>query len=375
MANQMASSRKTTPTCHRTIMSGASKAVTITFGEVAENHAGMQKIGTLAENGFDFNDLLHAQTWFESRGSCCTLVALHTALPEGDGQAAVAPSEHAWILVAHQALDALKIDADSLLKEHVHLPVDKKALMRGRVVNKHARYNLCYANAAQTPDYVSGKGRIVSFDQVPLLSSIRNSLPDIVGDKGTDLNCELNLYYDPRSTGIGFHGDSERKRVVAIRLGASIPLHYQWFYRSTPIGRRVQLTLEHGDMYIMSEKASGYDWHRSSIRTLRHAAGADKYLQTKVPPQGPPLPPLVIMCCNQTTERLATNKNAFGSSRIVCSKTSSSSSDRDSSSCQLTNDLTLDSDDTADDGTQGGDHVTENEQQQGSKKRQRLVYY
>ena len=81
--------------------------------------------------------------------------------------------------------------------------------------------------------------------------------------------------------GIGFHGDSERKKVIGVRLGASIPLHFQWFHKSKPIGERVKIMLSHGDMYVMSEKATGYDWKSSSKITLRHAAGSKKYLTIK----------------------------------------------------------------------------------------------
>jgi hypothetical protein len=35
--------------------------------------------------------------------------------------------------------------------------------------------------------------------------------------------------------------------------------------------------LNHGDLYVMSEKAVGQDWKRKVIPTLRHAAGAKKY--------------------------------------------------------------------------------------------------
>jgi hypothetical protein len=30
-------------------------------------------------------------------------------------------------------------------------------------------------------------------------------------------------------------------------------------------------------LYVMSEKATGFDWKRSSVHTLRHAAGCEKY--------------------------------------------------------------------------------------------------
>ena len=39
--------------------------------------------------------------------------------------------------------------------------------------------------------------------------------------------------------------------------------------------------LNHGDFYVMSEKTVGFDWKRKSILTLRHAAGAKKYLTIK----------------------------------------------------------------------------------------------
>jgi hypothetical protein len=37
-------------------MSCYTKTVSLTFGDVAENHKGMQKIGNLSDNGFNFDD-------------------------------------------------------------------------------------------------------------------------------------------------------------------------------------------------------------------------------------------------------------------------------------------------------------------------------
>ena len=91
------------------------------------------------------------------------------------------------------------------------------------------------------------------------------------------MKAEGNYYYNPEKCGIGYHGDSERKIVVGVRLGVSIPLCYQWFYKSKPIGDRIRLDLNHGDIYIMSAKAVGNDWRKRSIYTLRHSAGCDKY--------------------------------------------------------------------------------------------------
>lgn len=39
----------------------------------------------------------------------------------------------------------------------------------------------------------------------------------------------------------------------------------------------VKLNLHNGDMYIMSEKATGNDWKKRNTPTLRHSAGASKF--------------------------------------------------------------------------------------------------
>ena len=54
-------------------------------------------------------------------------------------------------------------------------------------------------------------------------------------------------------------------------------MRWQWFKNGMPLGNQIDIVLNSGDVYIMSEKAVGSDWKKSSLYTLRHAAGADKY--------------------------------------------------------------------------------------------------
>lgn len=248
---------------------------TLTFGDQAENHVGMQKIGQRADTGFTLEDLQKAQQWFESQNVKTELIHLNSYL---DG---VVEVENAYVLIIRQGLNAILSpeNADQLFQEQDVLEKDTKAYMYGRVVNKRARYNLCFGPENQEPNYEQGKGRIIAFHQVPLLNKLRQRLPEIIGEKDDNLMAEGNYYYDIKKTGIGWHGDGERKRVIAVRLGATLPLHYHWFYQGKPVGRRVKLELNHADIYIMSEKATGYDWKRRVIPTLRHAAGAPKYLK------------------------------------------------------------------------------------------------
>lgn len=112
------------------------------------------------------------------------------------------------------------------------------------------------------------------------MARLRARLPSVLGDKASGLNAEGNKYHHD-GAGIGFHGDSERKIVIAVCLGRTATLRYYW---RAPASSEVHkgpfdFRVEHGDIYIMSEKASGYDWKCRSRFRLVHAAGADKYLK------------------------------------------------------------------------------------------------
>jgi hypothetical protein len=243
----------------------------------------MQKIGNVAQTGFTLEDLKNAKKWFEQKGCVCNIISLHEVLP--DNEQKQNPANYAWLLVVKNAVNALLNNpngANALFAEQNGLEKDTKALMYGRVVNKIARHNLCFANSSQEPDYDKGQGRVYAFDSLPNLKRIREQLGIAFGEKATGLQAEGNYYYDIEKCGIGYHGDAERKKVIAFRLGANIPLHFRWYYKNEVVGETMKITnLEHGDMYVMSEKATGFNWITRLKYTLRHSAGAKKYLDEK----------------------------------------------------------------------------------------------
>lgn len=267
-------------------------ARTITFGDVAENGPGMQHIGTASGVGLMRDDLEKAKAKFERAGLTCELIDLRFEgwASEALGQvpSPVLDSWHdmdsACVLVVRGAAELLAGEGGikALTTEQESLEPDKKAWMRGRVVNKLARWNLCYADHAQEADLDNRKGTIVPFSQLPVLSTARANLARFFGDKGTNLNAELNVYYDVTKCGIGFHGDAERNVTIGIRLGVEIPFQYQWFLEGKPIGHRIDVKLNQGDMYAMGAKAVGTDWKRRKVPTLRHAAGAPKFLRASL---------------------------------------------------------------------------------------------
>jgi alkylated DNA repair dioxygenase AlkB len=266
--------------------------ITITFGDVAENHVGMQKLGVEAPVGFSLEDLQFAEKYFKERGNVTELHFLNDCLndlaepnhsnflKESLGELKDnSDIEKAYLLVIRKATDNILLEmgktTDDMKSEQLSLKWDTQALMKGEVKNKIARHNLCYGHEYQAPDYPNGKGTVIAFDTVPYLNYIRTKLPDIIGEKAKGMVAEGNLYYDTNRTYISAHGDKERRLVIAVRLGETIPLYYQWYHRFEKVGRQFKVDLNHGDMYIMSSKAVGKDWLQSSKYTLRHAAGKE----------------------------------------------------------------------------------------------------
>ena len=85
--------------------------------------------------------------------------------------------------------DVTLVSSDGLKAEQKALTPDTKFYhsRQKKVMNKHARYNLCFAPEGQVAKYEEGLGTVVSYKDVPLLSKIREQLPNFVGEKAREL--------------------------------------------------------------------------------------------------------------------------------------------------------------------------------------------
>ena len=174
-----------------------------------------------------------------------------------------------------------------------HIVNGKETKTRGRVMNKKARQNIMFIKGEkQEPSYIEGKGRIEDLCERKTLhdglESLKTQLREALKLCGSKSKVEIhvvegNRYYDLKTTGIGFHGDTERVVVICLTIGGggNFPMRFQWFKDKYPVGKPIDIYLNDGDLYIMSHKTVGCDWKKSSKYTLRHAAGAPKYLSLK----------------------------------------------------------------------------------------------
>jgi hypothetical protein len=276
------------------------RAVCITIGEQSENHVGMAKQGDgLAETGYSVDHLMDIKTAFESIGGVADMVNLNNGLTDAVLSDDVYV-EGACVLVMRDCVGRIfshrKESASDVFNEMMSFEWDKKYwdVRRSKWLNKLARYNVCFGAESKGVNEDEKSGTIIGYDKCPLLKKCKDYLERICGEgKTASLECEGNLYYDLSKTGIGFHGDGERKKVIAMNLcdeGVEREIHWQWYVDYKPVGERTKVVLRNGDCYVMSEKASGFDWKRrvkivdgkkKKLATLRHAAGVSgsKYLK------------------------------------------------------------------------------------------------
>ena len=181
-------------------------AVTHTFSECVENHAGMATIGTKANVGILEDELAHiaqAMECAQKAGSEQNSVSLIEMERNG---------ERANVMVWKGGVNAMLGEggADKLLLESLSKSFDTTYLdtRRKRVLNKHGRENNCYADEAAPPNVEEGRGTVHAFADSPMMAALRAALPIHFGPKAANLFAETNKYGDisKKTVGIGFHG-------------------------------------------------------------------------------------------------------------------------------------------------------------------------
>ena len=273
--------------------------VTLTFAEAGENFVGNEIIGTIGSCGYTLLDLQNVAAMFPGQSQIYDLTLLCSGL--------AVSLDPAYILIVKNPFP----EATDLYNRMIYsesnngVDWDRKAFMKGRVCDKHARYNLLFDDLGnlrtsvpqyiknkcttqnlvcdpdgnifkRLPDYTSKEGTIYNYNFFPEMRSLVNRISQF--PNSSNIIIEGNCYYDVSKTYISMHGDSERRKVIGYRLGADFPLHYQWYHDCKPVGQKGTFNLTHGDLYMMSDKAVGNDWHCRSKHTLRHAAGFDQVL-------------------------------------------------------------------------------------------------
>lgn len=284
--------------------------VTYTWCECGENHHGNQQIGEIVEpgQGFNLDDLLDVKTYAKTKFNCKSKIfdlkklglkdenddemIINRVNRKNNKLKRVEVNDAYFLLIKNFIPSILKkhnLKMEDLMNEVMEKKWDSKFWdpLKKKVLNKHARKNNCISEIEQTAKYDEGKGTIHSFESMPIMNLLRGVFKDMGGK--FDFPCsEGNLYEDggKKKNGIGWHGDSERRRVLSMRLGLnpSMPFNYRWQYKNKEIGKLMIWEIKAGDVMVMSEWAVGTEWKNKNKVTLVHSTGAPKYVKSKTQP-------------------------------------------------------------------------------------------
>ena len=252
----------------------------LTFGEVSILHIGGKELGKgIRDTGFSTEELIMIRDNFISKKleKCVEYISISDNLPKElrcDNEAGV------LIIRSNNSINNTipisKDFADRLYKEQSNIEYDAKYwdTRRRSTLNKRARKNIVFGKdeIIHSDDYKQYS--IKAFRNLPELNKLKKLLSKIFGKRAKNLNAEGNHYHHDKSR-IGYHGDSERKIVICISLGKSSILRYNWRLpgSSEHTLKPITIILNHGDIYIMSEKATGFDWRKRSKVRVVHGAG------------------------------------------------------------------------------------------------------
>ena len=285
--------------------------MSLTCAPGGENNRGMEIIGRMPikGEGFTANDIEGLGPYFKAKtkivmdkyGDRPVVVLDLNVLSMDDKVDDLEDEDQARVLILrnwakgadkeiYKEIGPIRWDAEYLdpNKYRTEIVDGKEIRVRGKRMNKRARTNLCFVpDREQEPAVFEGKGTIYDLKKMKAMNEcverlreeIATGLIEIGSKTKVIINVvEGNRYYDLKKTGIGFHGDTERVVVICLSIGGfNYPMRWQWFKDGMPVGKPIDIYLNSGDVYIMSEKAVGADWKLKSKYTLRHSAGAEKY--------------------------------------------------------------------------------------------------
>ena len=255
----------------------------LTIGNGGENHTGMEFLGNLRKkgNGWTVERLIKAKNILENIfEKKVDIYNLNEICLKG----IVIPEK------CEKPKDGYLMVVRNFLSENIHenfkrelssYKWDRKYFdtRRGKVLNKHARANVCYGKIGRVADYENKKGTIIGFEESPLVEHLLKVVEILMNDE--NLIVEGNQYDDVNKNGIGPHGDTERVCVACLRVGASMPMKFGMFWNSKLRGTPFETVIKGGDLYFMNEEAVGAEWKKKSKWIWRHCAGAPKYLKMK----------------------------------------------------------------------------------------------
>ena len=244
----------------------SASGIVLTWSHSVESGNYVNPVGTKGR-GFTFEDLQKIRQH----------LSLRTHMFKVSGEFSEKIEGH--VLVVRDFLG--EITRFNMINEIKAMPnYDTKGWFRGKCLNK-SRWNTQLTDRdvqgnIPEPDKDKRRSSENSFDKAPWTREIRNIISTwtSLGLDTNNLKAEANIYgitkpggKPPKvAPGIGPHVDGERNIVIATNLMGQRQLCLGAYHNAMPIGPRLQITINPGDLYIFDTIAAGTSIRGTHIR-------------------------------------------------------------------------------------------------------------
>lgn len=174
------------------------------------------------------------------------------------------------VLSSSEASDNEFITGVNWDKERIH----NGKLVNNKLCNKLVFYDL--NNDFKLPlSLFQNIGTIYNYRKIPSLHKVQQI---ISSSMGTGLFVEAENFYNLNECYVPMNQEKNKRKNVGLILGNDFPLHFCWYHNQQKCSDIYTINLRHGDLYILSDNAAGFNKESKTKLYLKHGFGYNQNL-------------------------------------------------------------------------------------------------
>ena len=256
----------------------------LTFSDVVSHGQGMEQFGIPVSSGFNNNELCSMSSILPHEK--IELHNIKSILPT-----TLYDIPDIMVLIMRgffndEANNILKVLSSSENSDNdgniVGLQWDTQRVKNGKIVenrlsNKLVFYDLM-GNYKYPSDFSQNRGTIYNYKKIPALNNLHKVL---FSTMGAGMGIEADSFPNIQECYIPMAQEKIKRKNIGMILGSDFPLHFRWYHNQQSCSDLYTINLKHGDLYILSDDAAGYQKELKTKLYLKHGLGYNQKLTTE----------------------------------------------------------------------------------------------
>ena len=247
---------------------------TLTFSDRIGNNPNYGEIGTEAPFGFTNDDIIRIYHQFSDR---CELHNLKDMLPPTLQEI---PDVYFLIIknfyndTSNQLLQILMTNENTHEGAITGVNWDTENFKNGKLKKNKQKYKLIFSDLydgyKRNSSLQNEMCTVYNYMRIPQLLSIKYFLESIL--QGPFV-IEGSCFYNTKECYVPMHREKEKKKLIGLHLGNTFPINFRWYHNTIHCSTVKTIQLNHGDIYIMSELATGNSKEKLTKLFIKHSEG------------------------------------------------------------------------------------------------------